>query len=251
MMQELFNQIIDIVGTYVPNLLGALALLIIGWLVALLIAAIVKGIIKRTSLRNKLATWIVGAEKADTVPVDRYISRAVFYLLMLFVLIAFFQTMGLTLVTEPLNNLLNEIFSYAPQFLGALVLLLIAWIIASALKLIITKTLNAAKLDQQLKSKLNLDEEPTWSLTRMLANAVYWLVFLLFLPPVLTALALEGLLEPVQAMLSKILEFLPNILTAAKTTVFLILICTWINFANSSISLFQRPWKKNSLKNWC
>lgn len=214
-MQEFFNQIIETVGTYVPKLLGALAILVFGWLIALVIAAVVRGVIRRTSLKNKLSGWIAGEEKADTVPLDRYVSRGVFYLLMLFVLVAFFQTLGLTLITEPLNNLLNEIFSFAPQFLGALVLLLIAWIVAAALRLIITRTLTVIKLDQRLKSRLGLEEEPAWSMTKMLANAVYWLVFLLFLPPVLTALALEGLLEPVQAMLSKILEFLPNIATAA------------------------------------
>jgi hypothetical protein len=40
------------------------------------------------------------------------------------------------------------------------------------------------------------------------------LVFLLFLPAVLDALALEGLLEPIQVMISKVLGFLPNIFAA-------------------------------------
>ena len=48
----------------------------------------------------------------------------------------------------------------------------------------------------------------------LLANAVYWLVFLLFLPAVLDALALQGLLEPVQGMINNILGFLPNIFAA-------------------------------------
>ncbi|MBU4226230.1 MAG: mechanosensitive ion channel, partial [Chloroflexi bacterium] len=47
-----------------------------------------------------------------------------------------------------------------------------------------------------------------------LSEAVYWLVFLLFLPAVLSALALEGLLGPVQGMIDKILTFLPNIFAA-------------------------------------
>lgn len=41
------------------------------------------------------------------------------------------------------------------------------------------------------------------------------MVFLIFLPGILGALNLGGLLEPVQGMLNKILDFLPNILTAA------------------------------------
>ena len=214
-MQELFNQIMATIGSYVPNLLAALAVLVLGWIVALIIAAIVRGIVKRISWKNKLAVWFAGEEKAETVPVERYVSKGVYYLLMLFVLVAFFQTLGLTLITEPLNNLLNEIFQFAPQLLGALALFLVAWILAAALKLILTKVLTAAKVDERLGSKIGAEEEPQWSLTKMISNAAYWLVFLLFLPPVLTALAIEGPLGPIQGMLTKILEFLPNLFTAA------------------------------------
>ncbi len=218
-MQELFNQIVTTAGSYLPNLLAALAVLVLGWIIALIIAAIVRGVVKSIPLKNKLATWIAGEEKADTIPVERYVSKGVYYLLMLFVLVAFFQTLGLTLITEPLNNLLNEIFKFAPQLLGALALLIIAWIVAAALKLILTKLLTTAKLDERLGSKIGVEGEPGWSLTKMISNAAYWLVFLLFLPPILTALAIQGPMAPIQAMLTKILEFLPNLFTAAIVVV--------------------------------
>ncbi len=38
---------------------------------------------------------------------------------MLFVLVTIFQALGLTLITEPLNWLLNQVFLFAPQVLGA------------------------------------------------------------------------------------------------------------------------------------
>jgi hypothetical protein len=56
-----------------------------------------------------------------------------------------------------------------------------------------------------------------------LGNVIYWLVFLLFLPAVLGALGLEGLLDPVQGMVDEILGVLPNILGAG-----LILLVGWL-----------------------
>jgi hypothetical protein len=56
-----------------------------------------------------------------------------------------------------------------------------------------------------------------------LSNVIYWLVFLLFLPAVLGALGLEGLLEPVQGMVDEILGVLPNVLGAG-----LILFVGWL-----------------------
>ena len=214
-MQDYLNQILETISIYVPNLLAALAVLLLGWLIALIIAAVVKGLIRRTTEKTKLSKWVDSEEKSEKLALDRYISKGIFYLIMLFVLVAFFQTLGLTMITEPLNNLLNQVFLYTPQLFGALALLLIAWIIAASLRLIITKAMTAAKVDERLGKTMEMEEKSEWSLTKSLGNAAYWLVFLLFLPPVLTALAIEGPLGPVQSMLSKILDFIPNIFTAA------------------------------------
>jgi hypothetical protein len=203
-----------LVGAYIPNLVAALAILIVGWLVALIVSAIVRGVLRRTSLDNRLARLIMGEKAAEGVEMERQIARGVYYLIMLFVLIAFFQTLGLTLITEPLNQLLIQVFQYAPRLLGAGLLLLIAWIVASVLKFALSRVLTAAKIDERLGSEAGLEEEERVPLAQTLGNAMYWLVFLLFLPAVLSALELEGLLEPVQGMINQILGFLPNIFAA-------------------------------------
>jgi hypothetical protein len=221
-MEVILDQITQLVGAYIPNLIGALAILIIGWLVALVVSVIVRRALRRTTLDNRLARWIVGEEKAKAFEVERWIAKVVYYLIVLFVLIAFFQALGLTLITEPLNQLLVQVFEFAPRLLGAGLLVLIAWIVARGLKLIVSRVLSIAKLDERLGSQAGLEEEEHVFLTQTLANAVYWLVLLLFLPAVLDALALQGLLEPVQGMINKILGFLPNIFAAG-----LILVIGW------------------------
>jgi hypothetical protein len=212
-MQTIVSQIIQLVGAYIPNLVGALLILIIGWLVALIVSAIVRGVLRRTTLDDRLARWIAGDEAAKGVAVDQWVGKGVYYLIMLFVLIAFFQALGLTLITQPLNQLLVQVFQYAPQLLGAGLLLLLAWIIASALRLLITRVLTAARLDERLGSEAGVEEDRV-PLTKSLGDAVYWLVFLLFLPAILTALNLGGLLGPVQSMVNEVLAYLPNLFAA-------------------------------------
>ena len=218
-MQDFLQQIYQVIAAYVPNLLGALAILILGWIAALIIAAISRGVMRRTSLGTKLAEGM-SKEGEKPVPVERYFSKTIFYILMLFVLIAFFQALGLTIITEPLNNLLNQLFIYAPRFFGAALLLVAAWVLATVLRFVITKLLTSLKIDERLLDKT--EEEKGIELTSTIANSVYWLIFLLFLPAVLNSLQMKGLLEPVQAMLDKILIFLPNIFTAG-----LILLIGW------------------------
>jgi hypothetical protein len=213
-MEEIWNQITRLIGANIPKLMGALAILIVGWLGATAVAAVVRGGLRRTGLANRLAGSVAGEEGVTGVEIERWVGRGVLSLIMLFVLVAFFQTLGLTLVTEPLNRLLNQIFQFAPQLAGAGLLLLTAWIVASLLKLVILRVLSAARLDERLGSHAGLEEERRVPLTKSLADAVYWLVFLLFLPAVLGALALEGLLQPVQDMMNQILRFLPNLFAA-------------------------------------
>jgi hypothetical protein len=119
------------------------------------------------------------------------------------------------LPTEPLNRLLNQIFAFAPQLIAAGVLLLVAWIVASLLRVVLLRVLTAARLDQRLADQTGLTGEQTGALSQTLADTAYWLVWLFFLPALLNALSLAGLLNPVQGMINKVLEFLPNILSAA------------------------------------
>ena len=52
-------------------------------------------------------------------------------------------------------------------------------------------------------------------MSQSLSDILFWLVILLFLPAILGALGLTGLLAPVQGMVDQILAMLPNILAAA------------------------------------
>lgn len=219
-MQEAWTNIVESVGAYTPQLVGALAVLVVGWLVALIVAAGVRGGLRRTKLDARLAKWMFGEGAETRAPrVVGGVGKGVFWLIMFLVLVAFFQTLGLTLATDPLNRLLNQVFAFIPQLLGAGVLLLIAWIIGSVLRLLIVRGLGAAKLDERLRDEASEGKEPGVSLVKTIGDAAYWLVFLVFLPAILGALEVEGLLGPVQQMLDKFLSFLPNLLAAGVIVV--------------------------------
>jgi len=213
-MQDMWTSISDMLGSNLPSLLAALAVLIVGWLAAFIVAAIVRSLMKRTQLDDRLALWL-GDD--DTLPHDtfeRWIPRIVYYVCLLFVLVAFLQTLGLTVATEPLNRLLGELMEFAPRVAGAGALLVAAWIIGTVLRLAVTRILQASNFEQRLGAAAALDSERSVSISKTLGDAVYWLIFLLFLPAVLDTLALQGLLEPVQTMMDQVLGFLPNLLAA-------------------------------------
>ncbi len=212
---ESIGQFSQLVGPYLPTLVGAIVILVVGWLGALLVSAIVRAAMHKTGFDRRLAKWFSG-EDAQAPKVERGVARLTYYLILVFVLVAFFDTLGLTQATKSLNSLLDQILVYAPRVVGAGLLLLVAWVVATVMRFFVRKVTSATKLDERLSQATSEGEEkPPATFSKTAAEAVYWLVFLLFLPAILNALALPGLLEPVQAMVGKVLSFLPNLFAAA------------------------------------
>jgi hypothetical protein len=214
-MRGIMESFLDQMAAKGPEILAAVAVLVIGWLVALACAVLVRVLLKKTEIDNRMAEWLVGKEKAESLSIEKWISRGVFFLLMLFVLVAFFEVLGMRLITEPLNRFLIEIFEYIPNLIGPAILVVVAFVVASGLRFLVRRVVSASKLDEKLSGEAGLEEDGTMPLSRTMGEAVYWLVFLLFLPAILGALHLEGLLGPVEGMVDKTLAFLPNLMAAA------------------------------------
>ncbi|NEO53666.1 MAG: mechanosensitive ion channel [Okeania sp. SIO3B5] len=196
--------------------IGAIAILAIGWIVASIISGIVGKIFKKTNIDNKIAGWVTGSpEQAQNLPVEKWISSLIFWIIMIFVLIAFFDKLNLTAVSEPLNAFLTEITSFLPNIAAALIWLGIAWLVATIAKLAVSRGLKTFGLDDRLNQQVSDGQtENQVEISDTIANAIYWLIFLLFLPVILEALQLQIALQPVQNMVDQILQSLPRILKA-------------------------------------
>ncbi len=210
MLSQNFNKIL------ILDIITAIAILVIGWIVAGIISGIVGKLFKKTNIDNKIASWVTGSqEQAQNLPVEKWISSVVFWIIMIFVLIAFFDKLQLTAVSEPLNAFLTEITSFLPNIAAALIWLGIAWLVATIAKLAVSRGLKTFGLNDRLNQQVSDGQaESQMDVSDTIANAIYWLIFLLFLPVILEALQLQIALQPVQNMVDQILQALPRILKA-------------------------------------
>jgi hypothetical protein len=214
---------------FVPNLLAAIAILVLGWIVATVVAFGVRGLLKRTQLDNRLATWIMGQRPGERPPqTERWVAAAVYWIILAFVLVAVLNALQLQAVSDPLNKFLGEIFAYLPRLGGALVLLGVGWAVATVARLAVIQGLRRFNLDERLAQPLQPEaaaegtaakpeggaEVAPFLLNEALGDALYWLIFLFFLPLILDTLNLRGPLQPVQNLLDQILSMVPRILGA-------------------------------------
>lgn len=193
----------------------ALLILLVGYLVALLGQSLVKSLLKKTNLDDRIVNWISGSNRPeDKIPVEDWAGTAVFWIIFIFAIVAFLDKLQLTAASTPLTNLLNQVTNYLPRLFGAAILIAVAWILATITRTLLIRLFRALRLDQRLNQQVADGTTDQFSLTETLGNALYWFIILLFLPAILSTLQLQGLLEPVQDMLYQILSILPNIFAA-------------------------------------
>jgi hypothetical protein len=194
----------------------SLLILLVGYLIALFAQSLVKSLLKKTDFDNKIASWVTGrSDGGENIPVENWVGTAVFWIIFLFAIIGFLERLQLTAASTPLTTLLNEITIFFPRILAALILLGIAWVVATVCKAVTVRILNGFRVDERLNQQVNDGTtQADFSLSETFGNAIYWFIFLLFLLPVLDTLSLQGLLAPVQQMLNQVLFILPNILAA-------------------------------------
>ncbi|MGF1493328.1 MAG: mechanosensitive ion channel [Microcoleaceae cyanobacterium] len=211
------------------DLAVALGLLILGIIIAFFAKALVKSLLKKTDIDNRIAGWMAGdSRRGDTIPIEDWIGTAVFWIVLLLSVVGFLERLQFTGAATPLGNMLNEITTFIPKLLGAGVVFLIAWVIATLVKNLVIRVLGGFRLDDKVNQQMSpgqrvgqigQPQQQSMSLSETIGNVLYWLIFLFALPIVLDILDLNGLLSPVQGMVDQILAILPNIFAAGLIAV--------------------------------
>ncbi len=116
-----------------PNLLGALAVLLFGWMASRLISKLLRKLLSRIGI-DKLAERlneieIVYKSNIKIVP-SILLSKVLYYMLMLVVIMAATDVLRM----EAVSNLVNDIINYIPSLLMAMLVLAVGILVADAIK---------------------------------------------------------------------------------------------------------------------
>lgn len=209
--EEAFGQL----GRFLPSLIAAILLLVLGWVVASVVAWAVRNVLQRTNLDDRIANWALGRPSDQPIPIEKWVSTLVFWVIFLFAIVASLNALNLAGVSAPLNNFLDQIFLYLPRIGGALLLGGVAWVVATLVRSLVINGLGRFNLDDRLAQQAGLDQGSSpVVLNETIGNVLYWFILLLFIPLILSALQLPGLLAPVEELINSFLQAIPRIVTA-------------------------------------
>lgn len=195
-------------GQYLPMVLAAIGILVVGLLIALVVRALIRNGLGRLRLNERINSQAGGqaVSKLDVVSIAASIG---FWFIIIITLIGVFSVLRFDGLYAPFSALVAEVMLYLPRIVLAGILALVAWLLATVLRAGMNRIMAAGHWDEKLS-----DSAGVKPISSVLGNVVYWLVLLLFLPAIVGALRIDGLMAPLTTMTSQFAAALPNIFAA-------------------------------------
>jgi hypothetical protein len=103
----------------------------------------------------------------------------------------------------------TEFMTWAPRIVGAIAILIIAWLLARAAKWAIAKV-----VDRVPALRKHYEADPGKTLGSLIGDIAFWLILLLGIMIALQPLRLGGVLDPVRQLTTNAFAFIPNIIAA-------------------------------------
>jgi hypothetical protein len=115
-------------------------------------------------------------------------------------------------VGDYISSFLDKIIAGLPEFLGALAILFIGWIVAKSVAAAVHNLLGKAQLNQRLHSGQggNILQKAIPNPMGLIASVVYWVIFLFSVSIAVSVLGIPVLVDFIRA----IYAYLPNVLAA-------------------------------------
>ncbi|MBS9767969.1 MAG: mechanosensitive ion channel [Flavobacteriaceae bacterium] len=202
-METTMNYVMNFLtqGGPIFTAITVILILIIGRFIAKLVSKMITKALKSTGMDEKL--------NLKDFSLAEFLSKLVYYLLMIIVLMVALEILGVKEVLEPLRDMTKKVFSYIPNIIVAFLIGYIGYFLAK----VASEAVNLVG-DSLLKlaPKFNLPENI--DVVDIAKKVVFVFIFIPILLIAVNTLNIEIITRPSTIMLSKFSAAIPNIIAA-------------------------------------
>ncbi len=202
-MRNQLEQFADQVANFLPDLLGALLVLFVGWLIAKGIKSLIVRLLKKTQWDER----VFG--RSDVGDTNVFLGNIAYYIIMIVVILVVLEILGVEQVLGPLENMVDEFLSFIPNLIGAILIGFIGYILAKFVSNLIGISGNF--LDRWIDKTGFKD---TSKIIDILKKVVFLVIFIPFLIQAFNALQMEAISQPANDILYDFTAMLGNIIIA-------------------------------------
>src|SRR5690606_29635950 len=153
---------------FAPQLLAAVVLALLGWLLALLVRTGLTRLLDRTTIDERLSA------EAGMPPISDSIGHVGYWVVLLLVLPVVLGALGLPVLLDPVRGLFDALLAVLPDLARAVVVVVVGYYVAKIVRGIVANLLVAVRV-QSLARSLGLGEAA--DLPRLAGMIVFFAVF--------------------------------------------------------------------------
>ena len=201
-MPDYIKSWIDSMNEYLPGVLGAIIVFIIGW-------ASFATCKKSGACPYEKTEWderLLGNTIVDT---NKFIANFVYYILMFIVLLIVLEILGVSYILDPIKGMYHGFIDFIPKIIVSIITFFVGYIISKFVSNIVKM---AGSVIDRLANRIGFKE--TEKLVYFIQQVVFIIVLIPFIIQGLNALELDAITTPANNVLHQMLDSVPNIIGA-------------------------------------
>lgn len=208
---------------FLPTLLGAIALLVVAWILAVLVRKAAQKGLKAAGFGRLLTKWgLTNSDEQANSTIDS-IGKVLYYLVWLIFLPGILGMLGLNAISTPITNMLNSVLTFLPKLFAAAVILAIGIFVGRFVKNLVYNLLITVNIDKWISKMTSSDaateeaapsQNQKMTIAKVLANVVYIIILVPVITVALETLQIRSIAEPIIMVLNQVLAAIPNIIVA-------------------------------------
>ena len=205
-VQKHWTALQDLIITFAPKVLAAIAILIAAWIIGTLLSKAVRYLISNSRF---------GTDDSARTEMGSAIGKALFWVTMLIATPAILGAVGMQSLMEPMQAMAQKFLNFIPNLVGAGLIFGIGFAIATIAKRALTSVLKAAQVDDWAETAGLKSVTGTTGISSFVGTLVFALIIVPIAIAALDALGMESISTPAKQMLQSFLDAIPRIFAAS------------------------------------
>ncbi|MCM1569962.1 MAG: mechanosensitive ion channel [Roseburia sp.] len=195
----------------IPNFLLAIIWLVVAFVVAALVKAIVIKLLKALKAEQYLSK--LGVKDTETNSSITFVGKLAYFVTFLLFLPSALNRLGMNVVSEPITRVVNSFMGFIPNLIATIIIVAVGLFVAKIVKELLVPVLKALKLDV-LQEKAGIKTEENASFSVLIANVVYAIIVLVVITAGLNQLGVSAVAAPANLIVTAIFDAIPGVLAA-------------------------------------
>ena len=200
-LSKMLENLSTTLGSKLSSALAALLIIIIGWFIAGFLKRVTVKLIKRSGVDDRL--------KSSDISLSNFISKLVYFLVMIFVFMLALDKLGMSNVLDPLKAMLGDFTSFIPNIIGAGLVCYIGYMLATIVAEFVELSGDSI---QKIIPKLKLPEHIDF--IKIVKKIVFIFIFIPLLIAAFNILNMEAISGPATDMLNEFFSAIPKVILA-------------------------------------